>query len=120
MPKPQGAEARGHGTIKSPAGGSAQDHRDRRLERLISRLPARLRDMVTKLRDPSQRWQRLAVSLLLMLGGLLAFLPILGLWMLPLGLLLLIEDVPALRRTLDAILDWIEKHHPEWIYGKNQ
>jgi len=120
MPKRQGAAAGDHGNTKCPAGRSSPDHRDRRLERLINRLPARLRDMVTKLRDPSQRWQRFAVSILLMLGGLLAFLPILGFWMLPVGLLLIIEDVPALRRTLDAILDWIEKRHPEWIYGKEQ
>jgi hypothetical protein len=35
--------------------------------------------------------------LLLILGGLLSFLPILGIWMLPLGLLLLAEDLPVLR-----------------------
>jgi len=39
-------------------------------------------------------------SLLLIVGGLLSFLPVLGLWMLPLGLLLLAEDYPPLQRPL--------------------
>jgi hypothetical protein len=42
--------------------------------------------------------------LLLILGGLLFFLPILGIWMLPLGLLLLAEDLPVLRSWRSRIL----------------
>lgn len=34
---------------------------------------------------------------LLLLGGMFSFLPVLGLWMLPLGLLLLALDVPLLK-----------------------
>jgi hypothetical protein len=37
---------------------------------------------------------------LLILGGLLWFLPVLGLWMLPLGLILLIAEFPVLKRWL--------------------
>ena len=33
-----------------------------------------------------------------MAGGLLGFLPVLGLWMVPLGLLVLSYDVPGVRR----------------------
>ena len=40
---------------------------------------------------------RLPVAILFILGGFLSFLPILGFWMLPLGLLLLAIDLPALR-----------------------
>jgi len=40
---------------------------------------------------------RVPIALLLILGGLLAFLPVLGIWMLPLGLLLLAVDIPGLR-----------------------
>jgi hypothetical protein len=51
-------------------------------------------------------------GLLLILGGLLSFLPILGIWMLPLGLLLLAEDLPVLRSWRSRILDLIEHHRP--------
>lgn len=40
---------------------------------------------------------RLPVALFFLFGGLLAVLPFLGLWMLPIGLLLLAIDLPLLR-----------------------
>jgi hypothetical protein len=88
---------------------------DWRVEALIDRLPDRLRRTVRSLRQPSRRWLRMLAGLLLILGGLLAVLPILGLWMLPLGLVLLAEDVPALRSLRSRLLDWIERRHPAWL-----
>jgi hypothetical protein len=35
--------------------------------------------------------------------------------MLPLGLLLLAEDVPPLKFAQTRILDWIERRHPNWL-----
>jgi hypothetical protein len=58
------------------------------------------------------------VPMLLICGGLLGFLPILGFWMLPLGLLLLAEDVPPLKSARTRILDWIERRHPNWLVPK--
>lgn len=43
---------------------------------------------------------RLPVAILLILGGLLSILPFLGIWMLPLGLMLLAIDVPMLQRPV--------------------
>jgi len=43
-------------------------------------------------------WARRAIGALLVVGGLLGFLPVLGFWMLPLGLILLSDDAPWLRR----------------------
>ena len=40
---------------------------------------------------------RLPVAIFLVICGILGFLPVLGFWMLPLGLLLLAIDLPALR-----------------------
>jgi hypothetical protein len=48
-------------------------------------------------------------------GGVLSFLPILGIWMLPFGLALLAEDLPMLRSWRSRILDWVERRHPEWL-----
>lgn len=45
---------------------------------------------------------RLPIALVLVLGGMLWFLPILGLWMLPAGLFLLAIDVPALQAPVSA------------------
>jgi hypothetical protein len=54
--------------------------------------------------------------MLLMIGGVFAILPVLGLWMLPLGLVLLSEDMPPLRRMTDRCLDWIERRRPHWFH----
>ena len=37
---------------------------------------------------------------LLIFGGIFSFLPVLGLWMLPLGLLLFAQDVPVLQKPM--------------------
>ena len=41
---------------------------------------------------------RIALGILLLLGGILGFLPVLGYWMIPLGLAVLAVDIPAVRR----------------------
>lgn len=46
---------------------------------------------------------RLPLALLMILGGLLSFLPFLGAWMLPLGFLLLAVDIPAMRPVTSAL-----------------
>ena len=86
-----------------------------RIERLIARLPQWMRGFMHWLRKPSSRWARLPVGLLLCVGGLLWILPVLGLWMLPLGLLLLAEDIPALHRLRDRGLAWLERKRPHWF-----
>ena len=99
----------------SPAGGARRDARAHRLERLIERFPPRLRQAVRWLRQPASRWARIPAGLLLSVGGLLWFLPLLGLWMLPLGLLLLAEDVPVLDRVRERILEHLERRYPHWF-----
>lgn len=47
---------------------------------------------------PSSKLARWAVGLLLIIGGILGFLPVLGFWMLPLGLYVLSMDSRPLRR----------------------
>ena len=88
---------------------------DWRLERLIARLPRRLRSGIRRLRRPSAVWIRVPVGMLLIGGGAFGFLPLLGFWMLPLGLALLADDVPPLRAVRSRILDWIERRRPRWL-----
>lgn len=88
---------------------------DPRLDKLVHRLPPRMADTFTYLLKPSSRWVRIPSGTLLIVGGVLSFLPVLGLWMLPLGLALLAEDVPALRSSRAKVLDWVERKKPHWL-----
>ena len=92
-----------------PAGGDA------RLDAFVHRLPPRLAGTVDYLMQPSSRWVRIPAGMLLVVGGVLSFLPVLGIWMLPLGLALLAEDVPALRTSRSKVFDWIERRKPHWL-----
>jgi hypothetical protein len=94
---------------------SDEDEHRRRLDLLIRRLPQRLQTVVRWLLQPSARWLRIPAGLLLIIGGFLSILPVLGLWMLPLGAVLLSEDVPPLRRATGRVLAWIERRHPSWM-----
>jgi hypothetical protein len=90
-------------------------HNERRLERLINRLPQRVQTTTRWLRRPSLRLVRIPVGVMLVGGGFLGMLPLLGFWMLPLGLILLAEDVRPLRDARDRVLDWIERRRPHWF-----
>ena len=71
---------------------------DMPLQRLLAALPAPMVRAYRWLCRPHLVWLRVPLALMLFLGGCVGFLPILGFWMLPLGVLLLAEDVPFLRR----------------------
>ncbi len=82
------------------------------LNRFEDRLPVRIARASRYLRRPEARAYRMPSAVLLTLGGMAGFLPILGFWMLPLGLLLLAVDVPRLRNPMARLLDWIERRWP--------
>jgi hypothetical protein len=91
------------------------DGRRRRLGALVHRLPLRARSAILWLFRPEARWARIPAGVLLVLGGLAGMLPVLGFWMLPLGLILIGEDVPLVRRGVNRALDWLEKRRPHWF-----
>lgn len=74
--------------------------------RLEQEVPAWLGAGLRWLRHPRSVWVRWPAGLLLVLGGVFAILPGLGLWMLPVGLLLLAGDVPFLRRPVARFTIW--------------
>ena len=108
-------QATGIADAVQPPSEAAPQHREQRLERLIDRLPSRLQTTTWWLRQPSLRWVRVPAGVLLIGGSFLSILPFFGLWMLPLGLMLLAEDIPLLRRVCNRALDWIEWHRPHWF-----
>jgi uncharacterized RDD family membrane protein YckC len=85
------------------------DHLDRHLDTLQRKLPERPSAWLQHLRTPKARVLRIPAAVLLVCGGLLGFLPVLGFWMLPLGVLLLSIDVPALKRPTSRALRWLER-----------
>jgi fatty acid desaturase len=85
---------------------------DEELRKFERRLPNGFARFVRWLRQPSSRWVRIPAALLLVLGGAVGFLPILGFWMVPLGLVLVAVDIPFLRPPMARLLAWIEKKWP--------
>ena len=55
---------------------------------------------------PASRVVRIALGIVLVVGGTLGFLPILGFWMVPLGLLVLSVDLPVVRRLRRRVEVW--------------
>jgi hypothetical protein len=47
---------------------------------------------------PRSRILRIVIGVVLVIFGLFGFLPVLGFWMIPLGFLVLANDIPAVRR----------------------
>jgi hypothetical protein len=47
---------------------------------------------------PRNRLVRMGIGIFLVLLGFLGFLPVLGFWMIPLGLMVLSVDIPVVRR----------------------
>ena len=82
---------------------------DARVARLLPKLPDRLRSAVEWLREPSRRWLRLGTAVFLILGGFLSVLPVFGLWMLPLGLALMSDDVPWLKVPMEKMARSVER-----------
>ena len=87
---------------------AAEQELEKYFQAIERRMPPRLSRFIRWLRTPSSFWVRVLVAVLLILGGVFSFLPLLGLWMLPLGLLLIAQDVVILQRPLLAALRWTE------------
>jgi len=79
----------------------SEDKNDFRLRRQFDQIertvPRPVARFINWLRRPGVQLVRVPLGLVLIVGGVLSFLPFLGLWMLPLGLLILALDVRLLR-----------------------
>ena len=86
---------------------------DRHFAWFQDKLPPGPARFIGWLRKPSSILVRIPLAILLMVGGIFSFLPILGLWMLPLGLVLFAQDVPILQTPMAKALGWIERKWEE-------
>ncbi|OBZ94185.1 membrane protein [Pararhizobium polonicum] len=59
-----------------------------------------------RMRLPQSRAPRIAMGGGLIFGGMLGFLPILGFWMVPLGLIVLSHDLAFVRRQRRRLSVW--------------
>jgi hypothetical protein len=95
---------------------SVSEHSRKELDRHFAwfqdKLPPGPARFIGWLRKPSSILVRIPLAILLIVGGIFSFLPILGLWMLPLGLLLFAQDVPFLQTPMANALGWIER---KWL-----
>ena len=100
----------------------SEDHKaelDRHFAWFEAKLSPRPARFVGWLRKPQSRYARIPLAALLIVGGVFSFLPVLGLWMLPLGLVLFAQDVPVLQKPMARTLGWAERKWIERQRAKN-
>ncbi len=77
---------------------------NRQYDKIEKAAPSLFARLLHWIRHPYARLVRIPLGLLLVLGGVLSILPLLGIWMLPLGLLLLAVDIPLLRGPVAGLI----------------
>jgi hypothetical protein len=90
---------------------------ERRLHRQIDALARAApwaRRTVERLRDRRMRLVRVPLGILMIFAGFLGFLPVLGFWMLPLGLLLLAVDLPRLQPAVSSASIRVRRRVSAW------
>jgi hypothetical protein len=80
---------------------------DRAFEGLEEELPARFKPTLAWFRSPASRLVRIPLALVFIVGAFLSVLPVFGVWMLPLGLLIIAQDVPFLQLPVARSMLWV-------------
>jgi hypothetical protein len=84
-----------------------KDELDVAFEKFERETPDFLTRAILWLRRPNARKVRLPLGLLFIVAGCLWFLPLVGIEMLPIGLLLIAQDVPFLRAPVGRMALWL-------------
>jgi len=95
------------------------DRVQRQFDRLQRRVPLSS-GFLGWMRRPSARPFRMPLGVLLVLGGIFSFLPVLGIWMLPLGLLLLALDVRPLQGPVGCAIVRGTRKWSNWQRGRRR
>lgn len=85
---------------------------DEALDRLEAETPNRVTRIIRRLRSPEYRWVRLPLGIMCIVASFFWFLPVVGIEFLPIGLLLIAQDVPSLRGPAARLTLWLEDR---WI-----
>jgi hypothetical protein len=100
--------------FNQPVDKSGRSDLNQQFERLEKKLPGGMGRFVRWLREPSSRWVRIPAAILLIAAGFIGFLPILGFWMVPLGLVLIAQDIPFMRKPIARLIDWLLTKWERW------
>jgi hypothetical protein len=87
---------------------------DRAFDGLEEEAPDRVARAILWLRSPASRKVRIPLGVLFIVGGFLWFLPVVGIEMLPIGLLLVAQDVPFLKKPVGRAMLWLEHRWLRW------
>jgi len=94
-----------------------QEQLDEALDVLEHEAPDRVARAIRWLRSPASRMVRIPLGILFIVGGLLWFLPVVGIELLPIGLLLIAQDVPFLKKPVGSGMLWLER---KWLQRKRR
>jgi len=86
---------------------------DRQLQALGRRFPI-LQKLIALVDARPGVLLRVPLALLLIMGGMLGFLPILGFWMIPLGLIILAIDLRVLQPAVSTTMIRIRRRWSIW------
>jgi hypothetical protein len=89
---------------QNPHHGGREDPLDQAFGRLEKMLPAPMARALHWVHGPQARMVRIPLGILCIAASFFWFLPVLGLEFLPVGLLLIAQDVPFLRRPVGKIM----------------
>jgi hypothetical protein len=84
----------------------AQADLDAAFDKLERETPDSLTRVILWLRRPQARWIRLPLGILCIIASFFWFLPVVGLEFLPIGLILIAQDVPFLREPAARFMLW--------------
>ncbi len=101
--------------------GRGRDQLDEAFYRLAQVIPRSMKPALDWMRSTRSKPIRIPLGILCIIAAFFWFLPVVGLEFLPLGLLLLAQDVPFLRRPaarltlwLINVYEWLRKHWRAW------
>lgn len=84
-----------------------QEQLDKAFDCLAQELPPVAVRLLDWLRSPTTRVIRLVLGIMFICASFFWFLPVIGIELLPLGLLLIAIDVPFLRKPIARMVIWI-------------
>lgn len=88
---------------------------DKAYDELEALTPDRVARAIRWLHDPKGKWVRLPLGILIIVANLFGpLVPFLGIEFVPLGLLLVAQDVPPLRKPVARATLWLERKWLEW------
>lgn len=87
---------------------------DEAFDHLQRELPSFLAGTMRWLRRPASRLIRLPLGILLIVLSFFWFLPVIGIELLPIGLLLISFDIPFLRRPMARAVLWLLRKWVSW------